>query len=350
MFSPKALLVRALILLTLASKVIGRRGGGGDHDSDSNNSDTSSDSGGTSTSGGSSTTNCGAEQHRYLYGDDLIPLNVQNWTSEGGSVDGANPTTYDGSFFQGEASLAYNITGTSRCGDVAGKLRLLGYAWVGPVTPYPTGPTNPFIIGFKAWESDKSVEDITDSYEWLNWGKSCTSKPDLVRVITSLAWPASEGRGVREAADVMRIRTEGHAASDRVELNATSVDGLDIPKYRNEGLVRLPGRVCQSDELSLDWPQGTRMNGSITNTTLDLRLVGKGNTSTDYKYSSSKDEIHIAFELTFSGTFDGVNSTMALDIQPQNETMVKWVKNGAERMKMSWAWVVGIFLVFFYAL
>lgn len=173
---PKAFL-RGLVLLAVPTAVAAKKGGGGiDLDaSTSSDGDSSSDPEGTSIIGGSSSTSdatCSCTPV-VLYKTDLLPINAFYWTSNPPGSGGKNPTTYDGSYFQGEAFMQWRFTAGKQCQNATGTVRMLGYAWVGPQPPYPKGPTNPIIIGFKAWQSAEALEDITFSYDFLHDGLYC---------------------------------------------------------------------------------------------------------------------------------------------------------------------------------
>ncbi|KAJ5822097.1 hypothetical protein EN45_106930 [Penicillium chrysogenum] len=84
---------------TCISGVQAKRGGGGGDSDDSYSDDNSG--------GSSSTDSCATSKHPTIWKWDLIPSNADNYTS--GDISGED-TSYDGSFFKGEASLHYTIT------------------------------------------------------------------------------------------------------------------------------------------------------------------------------------------------------------------------------------------------
>ena len=53
--------------------------------------------------------------------------------------------------------MSLMLRGNSQC-HIDEVVRLLSYAWIGAQTPYPEGPTNPFIIALHAWESNEPIE------------------------------------------------------------------------------------------------------------------------------------------------------------------------------------------------
>ncbi|KAF4171724.1 hypothetical protein CNMCM8927_007451 [Aspergillus lentulus] len=334
------LFASGLVLLAVPTAVAARRGGGGtDTDTSSDgDGDSSSDPEGTSTIGGSSSS-CPATSD-VLYKSDLVPLSAYNWTS---NAVGGNPTTYDGSYFQGEAFLHWQFTAGRQCRNSTGTVRMLGYAWVGPQPPYPTGPTNPLIIGFKEWQTNEALENITFSYDFLNDGLYCPTEPDLVKVQTSDGWTDYQAstdipRADRARAhDVFDLDLAPDAERpDSVLFNGSLIPDLKPePKYTVE--ILLPASACnQPSRLSLGYTDGLNMSGSLTNTTLELRMAGEGNAS----YSSATGERPRAmFNITFSGTFDSRNSTRAVVIKQDAQPMVSWVDNGA-MMHGSVSWVL----------
>ncbi|EAW13673.1 uncharacterized protein ACLA_043930 [Aspergillus clavatus NRRL 1] len=338
-------------LLALPVTVAARRGGGGDSE---DSGDSSSDSSSGSRSSSSSGDSCGSKQYT-LYKYDLVPRNAQNWTTNAGGQKGRNPTTYDGSYFQGEAFLGYTATGGSRCPNATGSVRMLGYAWIGPQTPYPKGPENSIIIGFKAWETDKALEDITFSYDYLNDGLYCPRPPGLVKLMTTRSWTDWDARTYR-AGDIVRMNLfPDQTRADAVSFNASTIPNLSPAPAYDEGDILLPASSCSSDErLSVGWPEGTNITGSITNTTLSLTIVGAGDTNTAYKYYVGKeDDIHVTFNVTFSGTFDRINSTRSVAVQQESQPMLFWVDNssvmvgpGEFLMKPMWlAWTALFFFL-----
>ncbi|KAE8404792.1 hypothetical protein BDV37DRAFT_293682 [Aspergillus pseudonomiae] len=342
---PQAFLTQLLLLLAIFSgNALARRGGGGDSDSDSDSGDDSSGGSG----GGSGSPKC-ENTNNLLSTVYLVPGNAWNWTSQGSRKTDASPTEYDGSYFQGEGQLSYNITGGSRCPGANGELRLLGYAWVGPQPPYPTGPLNPFIVGFKAWESDAPVSEIHTSYKPIKLTEDsvCPGDPDLFQAVTTRGWTDLEAHTFG-ASDVMIMNVSSDStASAAVRFNATTASDPKPAFGVGEGAVRLPGRTCDSDGLHMGWPPTTMLNGTVTNTTLELRFVGSVNTSSDYKYYEGRqDNLHIEFAVTFSGQFDSINSTKALNIHSRNQTLAWVPNNGVRVLPGRWwymlMWVVGI--------
>ncbi|KAB8212154.1 hypothetical protein BDV34DRAFT_208614 [Aspergillus parasiticus] len=331
-----------LLLSIFDGGVVARRGGGGDHNTDSN-SDSSSDGDSDSGSGGSddssSPSGCGSgDTSNALSNTYLVPRHAWNWTSQSGAYSTDSPTIYDGSYFQGEGYLSYNITNGNQCQSTK-QLRLLGYAWIGPQPPYPSGSENPFIIGFKAWESTKAVSEIHTSYTQIKWeGDSCSSEPDLFGIVTT------RGSASRtEASDtmIMNVSTSS-AAPGAVDFNASTVTDLSPRISDSEGLFRLRAQSCASHDTDMRWPATTVMQGSVTNTTLELEFSGLVDmNSTQYQSYAGRDEdLKVNFTVTFSGQFDSVNSTHALNVQQGNQSLT-WVPNSAVNIVSgSWGYIL----------
>lgn len=323
-------------LSTSISGVLARRGGGG---GDVGNYDSDESSGGSG-----STDPCKTPEHPTVWKWDLIPENADNYTS--GGISGRD-TSYDGSFFKGEASLHYTITESETCyrykHDAEKSIKMLGYAWIGPQAPYPVGPTNPIIIGFKAWESRRSLGEIWDSYGYVQWDDSqttCPTYPDLFKVTTTYGW-TDWSVPAYKAIDVMNMTiseapapAQGDQDQDqgRVRFNTTMPEKLD---HETKWLLRLPGRICSVERYNLfkTPPERLAMNGSFTNTTLDLTLSGSGKAVTD----SEKYQFAAEFRLTFSGVFDGDNSTEKLSLRQTGQPLIAWVPNsGLHVVSVGW--------------
>ncbi|KXG50031.1 uncharacterized protein PGRI_059980 [Penicillium griseofulvum] len=318
-----------LLFSTLTPGVQGRRGDGS---GDSDNYDSGENS------GGGSTDSCATPKQPTIWKWDLIPNNADNYTS--GGISGRD-TSYDGSFFKGEASLHYTITEGETCyrykDDAENTIQMLGYVWIGPQAPYPVGPTNPIIIGFKAWESRRSLDKISDSYSYIQWDESqiaCPGYPDLFRITTTYGWTDFDARSY-EAMDVMNMtiseaptlaQGDRDQDQDRVHFNATMPDKLD---HDTQWLLRFPGRICSNDLSYLlnTPPEQLAMNGSFTNTTFELTLSGSGKAVT-----SEKHQLSAEFRVSFSGVFDGDNSTEKLNLRQPDQPLVAWVPNSGLRV------------------
>ncbi|KAM0742074.1 hypothetical protein ACQRIT_002251 [Beauveria bassiana] len=320
--------------------------GGSSGDGNSNNDSPSSGGGGSggsggggsssddSSSGGSSTGDegCGIPAIPPVWKWDLLPFHATNKTGMKGVGLG-----YGGSFFKGEASLKYVVTAGQRCrpGDLQTS-HMLGYAWIGPQPSYPAGPANSIIIGFKAWETDKSLDNIGDSYAYIKKDQFCPKKPDLFRVTTTHGWSDFSARTTR-AADFMNMTlAESAANSDQALFNATMMEELNFKPTDDGMLLILPKRACSdSREHTFRLPDQLTMNGSFTNTTLNLALSGRGNATS----SSTRDnQITAEFEITFTGVFDAANSTHKISVQPQSQPLVTWVQSfGLRATALRWS-------------
>ncbi|KAJ5199165.1 hypothetical protein N7491_000275 [Penicillium cf. griseofulvum] len=311
-------------------RVQGRRGDGGGYSDDYDSGENS---------GGGSTDSCATPKQPTIWKWDLIPKNADNYTS--GGISGRD-TSYDGSFFKGEASLHYTITDGEMCyryvDDAENTIQMLGYVWIGPQAPYPVGPTNPIIIGFKAWESRSSLDKISGSYSYIQWDESqigCPGYPDLFRITTTYGWTDFDARSY-EAIDVMNMtiseaptlaQEDRDQDRGRVRFNATMPDKLN---HDTGWLLRFPGRICSND-LSYSFntpPERLAMNGSFTNTTFELTLSGSGKAFTP----SKKGQLAAEFRMSFSGVFDGDNSTEKLNLRQPGQPLVAWVPNSGLRV------------------
>lgn len=327
---PWTLFLPSLLAITLPA-ASARRGGGGGGDVSSGGGGGSA---GDSSSGDSSSgdEHCGIPDVPPVWKWDLIPSNAQNNTGMKGAGSG-----YGGSFFHGEASLSFIITAGQRCplNDMR-STHMLGYAWIGPQSSYPVGPTNPVIIGFKAWETDKSLDKIGDSYAYIKKDQFCPRQPDLFRVSTTHGWSDFIARKTR-AADFMNMNvTESTSNREQALFNATMVDELNFEPTDNGLLLSLPRGACSS---SRDWnfrvPDQLTMNGSFTNTTLNLTLSGRGNATSS---NSREANLTAEFKITFTGVFDADNSTHIISLQRQGGPLVTWVQSSALRhTAISWS-------------
>lgn len=331
-----------LLLAIFHGEVVARRGGGGNHDSDSDSdssSDGDNDSGSGGSGGGSSSSGCGTgDTSNALSTTHLVPSHAWNWTSQSGAYSTDSPTIYDGSYFQGEGYLSYNMTSGNQCQSTK-QLRLLGYAWIGPQPPYPTGPENPFIIGFKAWESTKAVSEIHTSYTQIKWeGDLCASEPDLFGIVTTRGLASRT-----EASDTMIMNVSTSlTVPGAVDFNATTVADPDPRISDSDGLFRLQSESCTSHNTDMHWPATTVMQGSVTNTTLELRFSGSVDmNSTQYQwYAGRNEDLKVNFTVTFTGQFDSSNSTHSLNLQQGNQTLA-WVPNSAIHIVSShWGYIL----------
>ncbi|KAJ6789508.1 hypothetical protein PWT90_07168 [Aphanocladium album] len=349
---PLKLFLSCLLALTLPGASARKGGGGGgDGDGNSNNDSHGGGSGGGSSSGDSSSggsssggsssggsssgdEGCGIPSPPPVWKWDLLPFHAQNNTGMKGVGLG-----YGGSFFKGEASLKYSVTAgetAERCslGNVQ-STHMLGYAWIGPQPSYPTGPANSIIVGFKAWETDQSLDKIGDSYWYIKKDEFCPKKPDLFRVTTTHGWIDFVERTTR-AADFMNMGiTESVGNAGQALFNATLKDDLGFKPTSDGLLLSVPKWPCSAARnYNFRLPDQLVMNGSFTNTTLLLTLSGRGNATS----SKNRDaEVTAEFEVTFTGVFDAANSTHKISVQSQAEPLVAWVQSlGMSEMAISW--------------
>lgn len=342
-------LLLSCLLAVLLPGASAKKGGGGSGDGDSNGDSNGGGSGGGSSggsssgdssgdsSGGSSSgdESCGIADPPPIWKWDLLPFHAQNNTGMEGVGLG-----YGGSFFKGEASVDYLVTASQRCRmDNFRSTHMLGYAWIGPQPSYPTGPTNAIIIGFKAWETGLSLENIDDSYAYIKKDQYCPKKPDLFRVATSHGWLNSTARTSR-AADFMNMTLANSAVnSDQALFNATMKEELGFKPTDDGLLLTLPRGACPGfGDYKFRLPDQLTMNGSFTNTTLNLTLSGRGNaTGRGFREAEATAE----FKITFTGVFDSANSTHKIDVKPQGEPLVAWVQSSSLReAAMNWSSMV----------
>lgn len=324
---PWTLFLPCLLATTLPGASARRGSGGGSSNDDSQG-------GGDSSSDSSSPSDdrCGIPDKPPVWKWDLIPRHAQNNTGMKGAGLG-----YGGSFFHGEASLNYIITAGQRCltmNDIR-STHMLGYAWIGPQPLYPTGPVNPFIIGFKAWETDLSLDRIGDSYAYIKKDRFCPWKPDLFRVATTHGWTDFDARKTR-AADFMNMNfTESGGNREEVLFNATRENALNFEPTDDGLFLSLPRGTCSSTrDYHFQLPDELVMSGSFTNTTLNLTLSGRGNATS----SNSRDAgLTAEFNITFTGVFDAANSTHIISLR-HDKPLVTWAQNsGSHHRIISWS-------------
>jgi hypothetical protein len=343
------LFVQALLLLAVPTAVTTKVGGwgitidtsddGGDFSIDSEDITSLGINIDTSSNGSWENITCQGSPQGVWYRGDVIPKNAYNWTTNVKGNDGDNPTTYDGSFFQGDATMQWRFTPARRCrnNNNTGTLRMRAYAWVGPQPPYPKGPTNPIIIGLNAWATAEELNityfdfdfldyDDDDYFDSLDAGPRLycpNAELDLIKFHTSAGWtPRSDRDRAQDVVDLDLFPDSN--SQDTVLFNGSMVPDLH-PATSNSVKFLLPGAACYNQSLiSLRFPMRVNLTGSLTNTTLEMQITGEGNVST----SSARGESRAMFNLTFSGMFDSANSTRAVAIKQDTQPMVFWVDNG----------------------
>ncbi|KAL2863699.1 uncharacterized protein BJX67DRAFT_236256 [Aspergillus lucknowensis] len=313
-----------LLLSTKIPDVQARRGGGwsGEDSSDSNDgSDSSPES-------------CDTQEHPQVAEWGLLPGHAWNYSSK---ENPSRDTSYDGSFFKGAGYLHYHVdrsSGSCYIDEDDHAVHLLGYVWIGPQPPTPPGPMNPIIISFKAWESSMSLDEIDVAYLNIPWGSdgpgsSCPSEPDLISLMTSFEWTDMDALKYRALDSMDMSLSEAGTDERRVQFSATMPNELE----HNPGMrLRLPMRTCASNmAYQFDNPDRLTMNGSFTNTTLDLTLSGSGAVNGRYE----EDPFQAEFNVTFSAVFDSSNSTQKLSLRHPGEPLVAWLPNSALRVARS---------------
>ncbi|KAF9893417.1 hypothetical protein FE257_010729 [Aspergillus nanangensis] len=335
-------LIALTLLISLPSGVWARRGGG---DSDSDDSSSSGDS--TSDGDSSSSSDDCDPFSGKLYTSDLLPRMLKNWTSSDSGRSPRSSTEYDGSFFLGEAFLNYKTSPT----DISGQIRLLAYAWIGPRPPYPVGPSNPYIIGFKAWKSAKPLDEIASSYEGnRRYGTTCEITPDLMRFASVQFVFDSSRIGYEDIVDLDFAPDPADGAA--VRFNGTNAPRRNPVSFLNSG-ISLPAALLDDHPgiLILAGLPGLNVTGSVTNTSMEIRLEGEGKgiwSGADGFWPLGDRDV--SYSVSFKGTFDGDNSTAALDISQGNQTL-SWVPNEGVRavpgvfQLVCWWWFVYILVL-----
>ncbi|KAJ5484435.1 hypothetical protein N7453_012389 [Penicillium expansum] len=337
-----------LALLAIPERVLSRKGGDGSSgDSDSSSSSGSSGSSDSSDSGGSddtssSTSSSSGETHCFdthrLDFEDLQPPHYYKYNKAPRHGHASVKTDWDGVFFKGEANMKYTIITPPNNlteGDIVSSsliecpvgrqsMRMLGVAWVGPKTPTPAGPINPFTLGFKAWKSNVRVSDIDYSY-------SVCEDPDLMLLTTTV--DLYNETSVVKAMDAVAFNiTQAADNSNKILFDGvydlkdwadSERSYLQPARYDNTGLwdqiISLPDSLCSErrnlGKILFVWPTGTHFNGSMTNETLELNFSGSTLAGFERSYPSWPDtdtKVNVTFEFTFTGSFDAANSTQVV--------------------------------------
>ncbi|CAG8099206.1 unnamed protein product [Penicillium salamii] len=362
-------LLAVLALLAAPSGVLSRGGGhggsSGGSDSDSGSSSGGSSggsSGDDSDSGGSDTTSTSSDgldlsctdSHRLNF-DDLQPSHYDQYNRNPRAGHASAYSEFDGIFFKGFASFKYTIDvlPVIREEDDSYTLydpdcpvgqqtsRMLGVAWVAGKPPRPAGPKNPIAIGFKAWESNIRLSDIDYSY-------SVCDDVDLMHFATTVDKFNPDDKEEDDDDDTPL------EAMDAVELNITQTpenpnkiqfDGVyDLKNWENskrdydnerfddpglsDQMLYLPTGTCHESSEGLGqalmrWA-GTRVNGSLTNDTLELNLSGVAVAAFPRQYSYNSSYANVTFDISFTGYLDFANSTQVIltGAASQNESLI----------------------------
>ncbi|KAL4950995.1 hypothetical protein BDW69DRAFT_186805 [Aspergillus filifer] len=328
LFCQPAILV--LAFLSIPAGVLSRRGSS-DSSSDSG---TSSDSDDSSSNGG---TYVCSDDHK-LTTTGLQPSYYGNYTMVAGHP-GAY-TDWNGLYFQGEASFDYVIrdlpTNNSYYGTNCPKdrrsIRMLGIAWVGPRTPTPPDLHNPFTLGFKAWQTDNSIANITYSYS------SCDTDVDLVHLKTTVDWREyvhETNRDVEGAVDavILNVTQAGNNTEAVQFIGLYDVSSLRSAQtvFASDGIsedqIHIPANTCSMmGNILIGWPTGTMINGTMTNNTLTLSISGTTIAGFGDLYGSSDEQVNVTFSIAFIGTYDSANSSQVLNIGASNSSLVNFMR------------------------
>ena len=285
------------ILGLFGNPVAGRRGGG----SSGGGSDGNGDSSDNDSGGGSSTPCVNTGQ---LYIDDLPPTRFDNYTKD---------SAFGGAYYLGEASLQISVAqqadGICETASTALPLpdRLFGAAWIGPQAPHPEGPENGVVIGFKAWVSDSSVDNINLSYN------TCAIDADSI-FFRSTSWftfiyPNNEVHGARDTVPLSLSSSPNDslaAVFNGAYVNAPEKkwNNISYGEWSEDEFVP-PEGLCRGYSFVDDSiPEATTINGSITRETLALTVSGV--------MAGRVFGVNVSFVVDFKGTYDAANSTQAV--------------------------------------
>lgn len=343
------ILLSLFLVLFIPAGVLSRRGPGGsvsDSDSSSDGGDygDSGDSSSTSSSGGTYT--C-TDDHLLRVGD-LQPSHYSNYSFIFGHPDAY--TDWNGVYFQGESFFQYRIRDVptnytyhgANCPTGTHSIRMLGMAWVGPKAPTPTYLQNPFTVGFKAWQSNKDVSEITYSYSL------CDTDVDLVHLSTTVDWREyGTNYEVDGAIDSVKLNITP-AADDSHEVlfdgvyDLTSLSSAQMV-YANDGIhedqIHLPAETCNlKGEILIGIPTGTYVNGSMTNDTLRLDISGTTVAGFGDLYGSSDAQVNVTFQITFEGRYAAANSSQVVTVGGSGQPLVSFDKatGGTSATLISW--------------
>lgn len=345
------ILLSLLLLLLTPTGVLSRRGSGGwgsDSDSSSDGDGDYSDSGDSSSSSSGSSYTCTDDY--FLRVDDLQPFHYENYTFIFGDPDAY--TDWNGVYFQGESFFQYQIRDRptnytyhgANCPTGTHSIRMLGMAWVGPKAPTPTYLQNPFTLGFKAWQSNNDVSDITYSYSF------CDTDVDLVHFSTTVDWReyASNTNDDTEGAIDSVVLNITQAADDSREVlfngvyDVTSLSSAQII-YSNDGIhddqIHLPPQTCSlQGEILIGIPTGTYLNGSMTNDTLKLDISGSTIAGFADLYGSSDARVNVTFHISFEGSYAAANSSQIVTVGESGRPLVSFDKatGGGSVPVISW--------------
>ncbi|KAJ5903458.1 hypothetical protein N7504_005841 [Penicillium tannophilum] len=289
------------LLLTVAFnqliQIVEARGRGGSGDGDSSGSDGDDDSG---SEGSSSCVNT------YLpMIDDLDVTRFDNYTSD---------PNYGGAYYFGEASLKSEIEQEELACILTNKsvlpVRLLGAAFIAPQSPWPQGPKNSIVIGFKAWATEKSLQDFTTSYD------TCNSLGDTIFFRTT-SWFSytSPNAGLVDARDSVPLTL---STSQNLAIFRGNYVGGPQTKWTNISLAQwTQDDIAFSDDfcsgyagMDISLPIGTVINGSVSSDTFALTVTGV--------VIDVVAGVNVSFTVDFKGAFASANSTQLVQSGQNN--------------------------------
>jgi hypothetical protein len=292
--------------------------------------ESSGSSGGSGTGGGGDSGDDSGGGSSPCVNTHLLPLSDVIPTQYKNSTDLED---YGGSFFQGEATLQYSIevseNSRTQCSNTSSILKLLGVAWLGPQASWPPGPSNLFVLGFKAWKSDELVDNITFSYD------TCAMYPDVVHLESTSSYAYTyEGETIYGATDTvnMTVMSSSRDASTLL-FSGVYVGGIaetlqaTYLQDSDGDTITLPAGSCpRYAEINGPISIGTVINGSITNQTVTLSISGTA-IPEDVKAVTTTEvfsDLAVYFNATFKGFLDMANSTQSITIQQSPELEISW--------------------------
>ncbi|PKS06190.1 hypothetical protein jhhlp_007507 [Lomentospora prolificans] len=315
----RILLLSAAFFFSIGS-VEARRGGGSSSDGDSGGGGDfgdDDDSGSGSSSGGSSEP-CVSSGSPLI--TDLDVTRFDNYTED---------PTFGGAYYFGEASFNYTTIEEEEgdCKPVASAkfpTRLYAVAFIAPQSPWPTGASNDYVIGFKGWVPGRSDQDFEHSFD------RCTSTPNTIFFRTSswfsYIYPNTDKKEIRDSVPL----TFSSSSNSSAALFTGTYEKAPQDKWHNISLAQWtadrftpPEGLCRGDSnLDNKLPSGTLIKGSVSADTFTMSVSG------------IQDKVifsaNVSFTIDFKGTFASVNSTQAVKIGENGQIISFEVINGNE--------------------
>lgn len=335
---------------TLLLAVEARRGGGGSSDGDSGSSggdDDDSGSGGGSSGGGSSTPCRTTRDPPTL--SDLDVNRFVNYTED---------PHFGGAYYFGRVTLNFtaiadkDVTCRSSV-DFQMPLNLYAAAFIAPQSPWPVSSSNPYVIGFKAWNPAGGPDaDFNASYN------RCISPTDLVFLRTtswfSYTYPNAALREVVDTVDLSfsanpTPAAEGNStarppSSPAVRFAGTYVEppqdrwnNISLAQWGGDALG-IPDDLCLGETTFDDpFPEGTTIEGTVSADEFVLTMRG---TRVRAVYG-----VNASFVLEFKGSFAADNSTQAVTIDGDtvNFNVINGEENGQSALR-AWGVTTMVFL------